>query len=66
MSKRDPYEIRHLLPALAPKPQDVRTRDHRCGNCSWGGTGRIDCKNRNPKTRFQQICEALAAARGEA
>ena len=59
----DPYEIRHLLPAVAPKPKELRTREHRCGNCSWGGTGRIDCKNFKP--RFQQVLEALAVKRGE-
>lgn len=26
-----------------------RTREHRCGRCSWAGTGRTDCENNKPE-----------------
>lgn len=46
--KRDPYEIRHLLPAVAPKPGSRLTKAHRCGRCSWQGWGNLDCPNYRP------------------
>lgn len=33
---------------LPPARSDARTHEHRCGNCAWGGTGRVDCKNYRP------------------
>lgn len=42
--KRDPYEIRHLIPVPPPLPDfGRRTREHRCGRCSWGGSGSTSC-----------------------
>lgn len=35
---------RLAVPPARPKP-NVRTRDHKCGKCAWGGTGRVDCVN---------------------
>lgn len=49
MRERDPYDVRHLLPApVPPEPSGRRTKDHRCGKCAWGGTGSKDCQNYRP------------------
>lgn len=44
----DPYDVRPLLPQVQPTPSEQRTRDHRCGRCSWGGTGSVTCPNYRP------------------
>lgn len=50
--KRDPYEIRHLLPVAVPIPDagHVATPDHVCGNCRQPGTnwGSTACPNNHP------------------
>lgn len=54
--KRDPYEIRHLIPIPAPLPDfGRRTREHRCGRCAWAGTGSTDCPNYRPSQSIPYI-----------
>lgn len=47
MDKRDPYDIRGLyVTPQTRRRSDRRVTDHRCGRCSYDGTGRADCPRR--------------------
>lgn len=32
-----------------------RVTDHRCGLCSWQGTGRSDCRNRRRQITLEEL-----------
>lgn len=59
----DPYEIRHLIPVPEPLPEiGRRTREHRCGRCSWDGTGSTDCPNYRPSQTVTYVTDPFEPA----